>query len=339
MRILVTGGSGFIGGTLIEKLISLDANQIFNLDLKNIDNIKKRFSHLSINQIGRYHYIKTDLKSEKDIEKTIQISNPDLIFHLAAETHVDDSIQHPKLFFETNVIGTINLLKYSFNHWNNLSAERKDNFRFIHISTDEVFGSLGYEGSFSEKTAYAPKNPYSASKASSDHIVRAWNNTYKFPVLITNCSNNFGPWQSTNKLIPLCIKQALAQNHIPLYGNGLNIRDWLYVDDHIEALLLVAHKGKIGETYCIGGNNEISNKKIVEIICTELDNLKPRKKPHKKLIKYIEDRKGHDFRYSINSNKVKNELDWEPSNDFNSLLIKTVQWYVDNPEWTLNKHI
>ena len=334
MRYLITGGAGFIGSTLVRKLINNERNIVFNLDklgyasdLESIDNLNKK------NNFGNYFFLKVDLAEKENLYDAIQISKPDIIMHLAAESHVDRSIDQPHHFLESNIIGTFNLLEVAKEYWSKLKPNKKNTFRFHHISTDEVYGSLGEEGSFNELTSYDPRSPYSATKASSDHLVRAWFHTYNFPILITNCSNNFGPWQFPEKLIPLVISKALEGRKIPIYGDGLNVRDWLYVEDHIEALLLVIKKGVIGQSYCIGGYGEKTNKFIVELICSILDKRKPASSPHSKLIEYVKDRPGHDKRYSINSTKIQNELGWKSNFKLEESIEKTVNWYLDNYDW------
>ena len=334
MRYLITGGAGFIGGALVRKLISNQKNVVFNLDklgyasdLESIDNLNLK------NNFGNYTFINVDLVDKENLGDAIQKANPDVIMHLAAESHVDRSIDEPHHFLESNIVGTFNLLQLAKEYWSNLKPERKENFKFHHISTDEVYGSLGEKGSFNEFTSYDPRSPYSASKASSDHLVRAWFHTYNFPVLITNCSNNFGPWQFPEKLIPLVISKALDGKKIPIYGDGLNIRDWLYVEDHVEALLLVIQKGKIGESYCIGGYGERTNKYIVELICSILDKRKPANSSYSNLIEYVKDRPGHDRRYSIDSSKINKELGWKSNFKLEESIEKTVNWYLDNYRW------
>ena len=334
MRYLITGGAGFIGGALVRKLIINKKNIIFNLDklgyasdLESIDNLIKK------QNFGNYTFLNVDLVDKENLYDAIEQANPDVIMHLAAESHVDRSIDEPHHFLESNIVGTFNLLQVAKVYWSNLESERKNNFKFHHISTDEVYGSLGEKGSFNEFTSYDPRSPYSASKASSDHLVRAWFHTYNFPVLITNCSNNFGPWQFPEKLIPLVISKALDGKKIPIYGDGLNIRDWLYVEDHVEALLLVIQKGKIGESYCIGGYGERTNKYIVELICSILDKRKPANSPYSNLIEYVKDRPGHDKRYSIDSSKINRELGWESNFKLDESIEKTVNWYLDNYHW------
>tara|TARA_B100001248_G_C27367080_1_gene449639 strand:+ start:40 stop:1101 length:1062 start_codon:yes stop_codon:yes gene_type:complete len=335
MRYLITGGAGFIGGALVRKLINNKRNVVFNLDklgyasdLESIDNLNKK------NNFGNYTFLKVDLAEKENLYDAIESSKPDVIMHLAAESHVDRSIDQPDHFLESNIVGTFNLLQAAKEYWSKLKSSRKNNFRFHHISTDEVYGSLGEEGRFNEQTPYDPRSPYSASKASSDHLVRAWFHTYNFPILITNCSNNFGPWQFPEKLIPLVISKALDGKSIPIYGDGLNVRDWLFVDDHIDGLIMVIQKGKVGESYCIGGNGERTNKYVVELICKILDKRIPNNAPHSKLIEYVRDRPGHDKRYSIDSSKIQIELGWKSDLSFEKALEKTVDWYLLNKEWT-----
>jgi len=334
MRYLITGGAGFIGGALVRRLINNERNIVFNLDklgyasdLESIDNLNKK------NNFGNYTFLKVDLSEKENLYDVIESSKPDVIMHLAAESHVDRSIDQPNHFIESNINGTFNLLQAAKEYWSKLKPNRKNTFRFHHISTDEVYGSLGEEGSFNELTSYDPRSPYSASKASSDHLVRAWFHTYNFPILITNCSNNFGPWQFPEKLIPLVISKALEGKKIPIYGDGLNVRDWLYVDDHIEALLLVIKKGVIGQSYCIGGYGEKTNKFIVELICSILDKKKPRSSSYSELIEYVKDRPGHDKRYSIDSSKINKELGWKSKFKLEESIEKTVNWYLDNYDW------
>ena len=334
MRYLITGGAGFIGGALVRKLITNERNVVFNLDklgyasdLESIDNLNKK------NNFGNYTFLKVDLSEKENLYDVIESSKPDVIMHLAAESHVDRSIDQPNHFIESNINGTFNLLQAAKEYLSKLKPNRKNTFRFHHISTDEVYGSLGEEGSFNELTSYDPRSPYSASKASSDHLVRAWFHTYNFPILITNCSNNFGPWQFPEKLIPLVISKALEGKKIPIYGDGLNVRDWLYVEDHIEALLLVIQKGKIGQSYCIGGYGEKTNKFIVELICSILDKKKPRSSSYSELIEYVKDRPGHDKRYSIDSSKIKKELGWKSNYKLENSIEETVDWYLKNFDW------
>ena len=335
-RILVTGGAGFIGGALIRNLLLRTGNYIFNLDKMGYASDTKQIEQLFVDSPklnDRYSFIKVDLSDETLLSECMTDIDPDIIFHLAAESHVDRSIWDPRIFLKSNIVGTFNLLESARKHWEKLSDERKDNFRFHHVSTDEVFGSLGDKGTFSEFTPYAPRSPYSASKASSDHLVQAWHHTFGLPVLITNCSNNFGPWQFPEKLIPVAIMKALDLDQIPMYGNGSNVRDWLFVEDHIEALMLVASSGKVGSSYCIGGHGQKTNYEVLDSICNKLDRLKPWKSPYKKLITAVRDRPGHDFRYAIDSTLISTELGWKPRFSFEEALSLTVEWYVENISW------
>ncbi len=334
LKILITGGAGFIGGCLVKKLLDHSDATIFNLDkltyASDLSQVNK-----SLN-LKRHNLLKVDLVNYEQLKKALNKSDPDLIFHLAAESHVDRSIDNSKPFIESNIIGTFNILELAKIHWQNLSEKRRENFRFIHVSTDEVFGSLGLEGTFNEKTAYDPRSPYSASKASSDHLANAWFHTYNFPIIKTNCSNNFGPYQFPEKLIPLIIIKALNNEIIPIYGDGENIRDWLYVEDHVNALLLAANKGVIGNSYCIGGNNEKTNLEIVNCICEILDKKLPKEKSYKRLIRFVEDRPGHDKRYAIDSAFIRKELGWKPNFNFKESLNLTVEWYLKNKDWINN---
>ena len=338
-RILVTGGAGFIGGALIRTLLLRSNNYIYNLDkmgyasdLTQIEEVFLEAPHLK----DRYSFYKLDLSNNALLSECITQIDPDIIFHLAAESHVDRSILDPRIFLNSNIVGTFNLLESARKHWEKLSDNRKDSFRFHHISTDEVFGALGENGTFSELTPYSPRSPYSASKASSDHLVNAWHHTYGLPVLITNCSNNFGPWQFPEKLIPVAIAKALDSAPIPMYGNGSNIRDWLFVEDHIEALMLVISNGKVGSSYCIGGYGQKSNYEVLELICKKLDIIRPLKFPHNELITSVKDRPGHDFRYAIDATLITNELGWMPKFSFEEALSTTVDWYVQNTCWLKN---
>ena len=281
----------------------------------------------------RYTLFKIDITDSGLIDSAIKQIKPNLVMHLAAESHVDRSIDGPKVFIESNIVGTFNLLQSSLKYYKSELLTNKDNFRFHHISTDEVFGSLGDSGSFNEETSYAPRSPYSSSKAASDHLVRAWNATYKLPTIITNCSNNFGPYQFPEKLIPLSILKLLNGEKVPLYGDGMHIRDWLFVDDHISALLMVAANGKVSETYCIGGHGEMTNKHIINEICKIMDKINLKNAPHSDLISFVEDRPGHDRRYAINPQKIKEELGWEAKNPISKNLETTVRWYLENIDW------
>ena len=336
-NILVTGGAGFIGGALIRNLLEKSKCNIFNLDKlsfsSDLTSINISLEKLNNFERKRYKFLKVELSNKEEVKKTLEYVNPDLILHLAAESHVDRSIDNPFQFISSNILGTYFLLQSSLDHYEKLSDNRKDNFRFIHISTDEVFGSLGEEGHFCEKTKYEPRNPYSASKASSDHLVNAWHHTYGLPTIITNSTNNYGPWQFPEKLIPLVITKAVRNEYIPIFGKGNNIRDWLFVEDHINGILLAAEKGTIGKSYCIGGKNEKTNLEIVEIICEILDEELPRDKSYKELIKFVKDRPGHDYRYAMDSTLIKKELGWKPINKFENALRSTILWYLNNQAW------
>ena len=327
-RVLVTGGAGFIGSAVVRLAISR-GYEVVNLDsltyAANLDNVK------SVESSSLYSFIKMDIRDREGLQAALFKAQPDAIIHLAAESHVDRSIDGPGNFIETNIIGTYHLLESARAYWN--QSGRPDSFRFHHVSTDEVFGSLGESDLFTEETPYDPRSPYSASKASSDHLVRAWHSTYGLPVVITNCSNNYGPYQFPEKLIPLTIIKALSGNPLPVYGTGENIRDWLFVDDHADAILKVLKEGLVGRSYNIGGENEIKNIQIVESICALLDVKQPQQTPHSNLITYVEDRPGHDFRYAIDPERVRSELGWRPSIDFQMGLERTVDWYLENEKW------
>jgi dTDP-glucose 4,6-dehydratase len=337
-KFFVTGGAGFIGSAFVRFLINSTEHEVLNLDkLTYAGNLS---SLESISGDKRYSFVKGDIVDQLLLTQIINEFQPKYIVHLAAESHVDRSIESAKEFINTNILGTYNLLDVATKYWNQLESGRKSLFRFHHISTDEVFGTLGESGFFTEETPYDPSSPYSSSKAASDHLVRAWNRTYQLPVLLTNCSNNFGPYQFPEKLIPLMILNALQEKPLPVYGSGKNIRDWLFVEDHVEALYKVILNGKVGESYNIGGNNEKTNLEVVNEICAILDRVKPRKSSssYSDLITFIEDRPGHDFRYAIDASKIINELDWTPSKTFSSGLEKTIKWYIKNEGWlnTLN---
>ena len=332
-KIIVTGGAGFIGSAVIRHLIGNTNSTVINVDkLTYAGNLA---SLAEINNNPKYHFEEVDICDGAEMHRIFELYEPDAILHLAAESHVDRSIDGPSEFIQTNIVGTYTLLDAARNYWLQLDKNKADDFRFHHVSTDEVFGSLGESGYFTEDTSYQPNSPYSASKASSDHLVRAWHHTYGLPVLITNCSNNYGPFQFPEKLIPLVINNALEGKSLPVYGKGENIRDWLYVDDHANALLTVLENGKVGETYNIGGNNEHTNISVVETICKILDEIIPdsRYVPHADLITFVQDRPGHDLRYAIDADKIKRDLKWSPDETFESGLRKTVQWYLDNQEW------
>ena len=331
MSLLITGGAGFIGTNFIFKYISTKNQKIINLDKltysSNIKNLKK------FNRKKNYFFFKGDIGDKKLIGKILKKFKILSVINFAAESHVDRSIHDPNIFIQTNILSNFNFLNSIKDYWDQLSKKEKLLFRFLHVSTDEVYGSLqNGEKSFTEKSRYEPNSPYSASKAASDHLIRAWNKTYNIPTIITNCSNNFGPYQYPEKLIPLVISNALSGKKIPIYGNGKNIRDWIFVEDHCEALKIVLKKGKVGETYNIGGDNQISNIKLVNKICEILDKIVPKKnkRSYKTLIKFIKDRPGHDFKYSINSSKIKKKLKWKPKENLRNGLTKTIDWYLKN---------
>lgn len=336
MRILVTGGAGFIGSALIRHLIQHTGHQVLNLDkLTYAGNLE---SLAPVDDNPRYRFVQADIADSPVVAQTLAEFQPDAIMHLAAESHVDRSIDGPAAFIQTNIVGTYSLLESTRAYWLGLSAERKAAFRFHHISTDEVYGDLhGVDDLFTETTPYAPSSPYSASKAASDHLVRAWQRTYGLPVLISNCSNNYGPYHFPEKLIPLMILNALAGKPLPVYGDGQQVRDWLYVEDHARALLKVVSEGQVGETYNIGGHNEQKNLDVVRAICALLEELAPHKPAgiarYQDLITYVQDRPGHDLRYAIDAGKIERELGWIPQETFASGLRKTVQWYLDNLDW------
>ena len=330
---LITGGCGFIGSCLIRELLKDD-----NIKVINIDKLSYASNPSAIGEVSKDNYIfyQEDISDRNSITNIIKDHNPHYIINLAAESHVDRSIDGPEVFIKSNITGTFNILDLSYQYWLDLGEDLKSKFKFIHVSTDEVYGTLNAnEKPFIEESAYKPNNPYSASKASSDHLVRAWHRTFGLPVTISNCSNNYGPYQFPEKLIPLIIINCLSNKSLPVYGKGENIRDWLYVEDHCKAINLILQEGAIGDTYNIGGNNEISNINIVESICTILDKLKPSNsgKSYKQLISFVKDRPGHDFRYAINTTKIKKDLNWEPKETFDSGLTKTIKWYLENENW------
>ena len=330
-RILVTGGAGFIGSALVEKLLQKKQNHVFNIDKLSYAGSLKRLNQLKDNK-RHYHY-KFDLSDKLQTLNCFKEIDPDLVIHLAAESHVDKSLIDPSNFIQSNIVGTFNLLEASRKHFENLTNKRKQIFRFHHVSTDEVFGSLKEFGQFNECSNYDPRSPYSASKAASDHLVNSWFYSFSLPIVISNCSNNYGPYQYPEKIIPLAISNGIQGKNIPLYGDGMNIRDWLYVDDHVDALMLVAERGEIGQRYCIGGNCEKTNKDLLNYICNLLDIYCPKSYKHKNLIKYVSDRPGHDKRYSINTKKISTKLGWKKKYTFEQGIEKTVEWYLNNPNW------
>ena len=328
-KIFVTGGSGFIGSNFIINQLNNSENQIFNLDKLTYAGNNENLSSISKNK--NYSFMQGDISDKNIVKSVFNDFLPDIIVNFAAETHVDRSIDGPSVFIETNVIGTLNLLNISQDYFQTNSS-----FRFIHISTDEVFGSLDYKDNpFNETSRFNPSSPYAASKASSDHLIKSWYKTFDLPTIISNCSNNYGPFQFPEKLIPLMIANCIDKKPLPIYGNGDNIRDWLFVEDHCNAISSLIISGRPGETYNIGGNNEIKNKDIVAKICTILDDLRPMadRTSYKKLITFVEDRPGHDKRYAIDSSKIKNELNWKPIETFETGIFKTVKWYLENGTW------
>lgn len=333
-NILVTGGAGFIGSAVTRYLINETNSNVLNIDkLTYAGNLE---SLASVNDNPRYHFLHADICDKVAMTKAFDDFEPDIVMHLAAESHVDRSIDGPMDFIQTNILGTYTLLEVARAYYQGLSDDKKHSFRFHHISTDEVYGDLeGTDDLFTEETSYSPSSPYSASKASSDHLVRAWYRTYGLPIVITNCSNNYGPYHFPEKLIPLVILNALDGKPLPVYGDGKQIRDWLYVEDHARALYLVATTAKVGETYNIGGHNEKQNIDVVKTICTILDNIKPRTdgQSYAQQITFVKDRPGHDLRYAIDASKIQQELNWQPQETFESGIRKTVEWYLNNLEW------
>ncbi|MBR4899568.1 MAG: dTDP-glucose 4,6-dehydratase [Victivallales bacterium] len=331
-KVIVTGGAGFIGSALIRHLVGNRLAEVVNLDkLTYAGNLE---SLQSVEKSPLYHFEQADICDPVAVKRLFNDFQPDTIMHLAAESHVDRSIDDPLCFVKTNVLGTANLLQCALEYWRPLPDDRKKAFRFQHISTDEVYGSLGATGFFKETTPYDPKSPYSASKASSDHLVRAWGHTFNLPVLISNCSNNYGPFHFPEKLIPLVILNALDGKQLPIYGKGENVRDWLYVEDHAKALWLINEKGVPGETYNIGGHNERTNLEVVNTICHILDDLRPKAQgKYSDQIVFVTDRPGHDLRYAIDSDKLQKDLGWRPEENFDTGIRKTVQWYLDNAWW------
>lgn len=330
-RILVTGGAGFIGSAVVRLIVGETDASVLVLD--KMTYAANPAALRAAEGSNRYSFVKADIADLDAMRDALRSFRPDAILNLAAESHVDRSIDGPGDFIQTNVVGTFSLLQAALGYWRGLEADAKERFRFIQISTDEVFGSLGPGGAFEETTPYKPSSPYSASKAASDHLAQAWHRTYGLPVLVTNCSNNYGPWQFPEKLIPLMIINGLEGMPLPVYGQGKNIRDWLHVEDHARALLKAMDRGKPGECYCIGGNEERTNIDVVRSICALLDELAPKSAKHESLIQYVQDRPGHDLRYAINAAKATRDLDWQAQESFESGLRKTVIWYLENPDW------
>ena len=331
MRVIVTGGAGFIGSALVRYLVLEKGYEVLTVDALTYAGCEASLK--AVESKASHGFLKADICDRVAMDEAIASFRPDRIMHLAAESHVDRSITGAADFIQTNVVGTFTLLEAARGYWNGLTGEAKDAFRFLHVSTDEVYGSLGDEGLFEESTPYDPSSPYSASKAASDHLAKAWQRTYGLPVVVSNCSNNYGPYHFPEKLIPLTILNALAGRALPVYGKGENVRDWLYVDDHARALDLIIEKGVPGETYNVGGRNERRNIDVVRRICAVLDELVPADAPREGLIEYVTDRPGHDARYAIDATKLETELGWRPQENFDSGIEKTVRWYLNNEWW------
>ncbi|MCX7899087.1 MAG: dTDP-glucose 4,6-dehydratase [Methylocystis sp.] len=332
MRVLITGGAGFIGSAVARRFVEEASDDILVFDkLTYAGNLA---SLRSIADHPRFSFIQADICDRVAVTRALNDFQPDVVMHLAAESHVDRSIDGPAAFIETNIVGTFTMLEAALDYWRGLSDARAAAFRFMHISTDEVFGSLGADGAFDEEAPYAPNSPYSASKAGADHLVRAWRQTYGLPTIMTNCSNNYGPYHFPEKLIPLTIINAIEEKPLPVYGRGENVRDWLYVEDHARALILVARQGVVGESYNVGGRCERRNIDVVRAICDLMDELRPRRDgPHRELIAFVSDRPAHDYRYAIDCAKIERELGWRAVDKFETGLRKTVSWYLENPEW------
>jgi dTDP-glucose 4,6-dehydratase len=331
MRVLVTGGAGFIGSAVVRYLVGEERVQVLNVDkLTYASNLA---SVAPVSHDSRYRLLKADICDPVRMATAFADFQPDGVIHLAAETHVDRSITGSAAFIQTNITGTYVLLEAARRYFEGLSGERREKFRFLHVSTDEVYGSLGSEGVFTENTAYDPSSPYSASKAASDHMILAWHRTYGLPTIISNCSNNYGPYQFPEKLIPLMILNALEGRPLPVYGNGSNVRDWLYVDDHVRALFLILRRGKVGEKYNVGGRNEQTNLRVVERICELMDRFNPVGSGHRRHVSFVADRPGHDQRYAIDASRLETELGWSAKETFDTGIEKTVRWYLDNRPW------
>ena len=331
MRVVVTGGAGFIGSAVVRHLV-LEKRY----DVLNVDNLTYAGTETSLQAIRgepNYRFLRADICDGEAMSRMLSDFQPDRIMHLAAESHVDRSINGAKDFINTNIVGTFTLLECARAYWSNLEPKRREAFRFLHVSTDEVYGSLGEDGLFTEATSYDPSSPYSASKAASDHLAKAWQRTYGLPVVVSNCSNNYGPYHFPEKLIPLIVLNAMEGKALPVYGNGANVRDWLYVEDHARALDIIAERGRIGETYNVGGRNERRNIDVVMRICDLMDRMRPRETPHSQLVTYVTDRPGHDARYAIDATKLETELGWRAQETFDTGIEKTVRWYLDNEWW------
>ncbi|HBF31191.1 dTDP-glucose 4,6-dehydratase [Rhizobium sp.] len=331
MRVIVTGGAGFIGSAVVRHLVLEKGYDVLNID--KLTYAGTLTSLTAVEDRNHYRFLKADICDARAIGEAFQSFKPDRVMHLAAESHVDRSITGARDFMETNVLGTFTMLECARTYWQGLAGAARERFRFLHVSTDEVYGSLGADGLFAETTPYDPSSPYSASKAASDHLAKAWARTYNMPVVVSNCSNNYGPYHFPEKLIPLVILNALQGMPLPVYGNGSNIRDWLYVEDHARALDIIAERGRIGETYNVGGRNERRNIDVVHSICTLMDELNPIGHPHANLIQHVTDRPGHDARYAIDATRLETELGWKAEEDFETGISKTVRWYLENEWW------